>query len=254
MAAKKSRGATSITWRMLGYIAIFTIFMLLIVWIFQVLLLGRFYESTKLAELNRAANEIEENIDNEEALQSLSAHYASEYQMYMRVFETESGVSEQIVGGQIFGSYFIRNAEPGELQRLYNSAAARPDKTYFEPKTIYLRPAGLAGEEHEVDVEERKEMICVRIVKSEDAEYVIMLDILYTPLDATVTTLMKQFSWICLVLLSGAVILAAVLSKWVAQPLVRMNEEAKKLGKGDFNVQFPSGGFLETRELAECYR
>ena len=235
---------------MLGYIAVFTLFMLLIVWVFQVVLLERFYESTKFSELDRAANEISEKIDDKEALEALSARYASEYQMYVRVFATQNNFSEQIVGGQIFGNYYIRNASPDELQRLYAKALAAPEKTYFEPRTIRLRPHGL-GDEQEVDTEDRKEMICVRIVKGETQDYVIMLDIMYTPLDATVSTLMKQFSWICLVLLGGALILAAVLSKWVAQPLVRMNEEAKKLGSGNFDVSFPEGGFIEMRELSD---
>ena len=250
MSDKRTKNATSIKWRMLGYIAVFTLFMLLIVWVFQVLLLERFYESTKFSELDRAASEVSERLESREDLEALSVHYALEYQMYVRVFEVNNGIGEQIVGGKIFGNYYIRSASDEDLERLYLKAATSQDKTYFEPRTILLRPHGDEGEEA-FETEERKEMICVRIVDLKDQKYIIMLDIMYTPLGATVSTLMKQFSWICLVLLGGALILAAVLSKWVAQPLVRMNEEAKKLGTGNFDVRFPDSGILEMRELSD---
>ncbi|MBE6600317.1 MAG: HAMP domain-containing histidine kinase, partial [Ruminococcaceae bacterium] len=244
---KKDQSAVSIKLRMLAYIAAFTLFMLLLVWVFQVLLLGRFYESTKLSELNSAADEISANIENEEKLNELSVKYATEYQMYVRVFKIESGISEQIVSSQIFGSFYIRAANNTELSRLYEKALGTG--TYYEPRII--RENYTQSSESQTDDEARKEMICVRIIENEEYDYVLMLDIIYTPLGATVTTLMKQFSWICLVLLGGAVILAAAMSKWVSQPIVKMNEEAKKLGRGDFDVSFPRDGYLETRELAD---
>lgn len=248
---QNDKSGISIKWRMLVYIGAFTLFMLLLVWVFQVLLLGRFYESTKLSELNAAADEISENIDDEEALSALALKYATEYQMYIRIFATENGVSEQIVSGQVFGSFFIRTANDKELSRLTDLAASSSGKTYFERRTVRENYPEFDDAENKGKGEDRKEMICVRIVSGKECDYVVMLNIIYTPLGATVTTLMKQFSWICLVLLGGALILAAVMSKWVSQPLIKMNEEAKKLGKGDFDVSFPRDGYLETRELAD---
>ncbi len=246
------KSAISIKWRMLAYIAAFTVFMLLFVWVFQVLLLGRFYESTKLSELNSAADELSASLENEEALDALAVKYATEYQMYTRVFRLESGVAEQLVSGQIFGNFYIRTASDAELSRLYQLASSGKEKTYFERRTVKeLYPPAPESDTSAPKVEERKEMICVRLVEQDGYTYIILLDIIYTPLGATVTTLMKQFSWICFVLLGGAVILAAAMSKWVSQPIVKMNEEAKKLSRGNFDVSFPRDGYLETRELAD---
>ncbi len=234
---------------MLAYVAAFTLFLLLIVWIFQVLLLGRFYESTKLSELDHAADEISANLDDEATLEALTSQYASEYQMYIRVFVTTNGVSEQIAVGQAFGNYYIRSASSDDLGRLYSEASKNSSETYFERRTVAPYPHFEDGSE--VNNDERKEMICVRIISGDEHKYIIMLNIIYTPLDATVTTLMKQFSWICLIILGGTLIFAAAMSKWVSQPLVKMNEEARKLGRGDLNVSFSRDGYLEIRELAD---
>ena len=251
MIGNQNRSAVSIKWRMLAYIGAFTLFMLLIVWIFQVLLLGRFYERTKISELDMAANELAKNIDDIEALESLASQYSTEYQMFIRIFTVENGVVEEYVGAHVIGGYFIRDASLEELGELYREAKQSGNKTHFERRTVNRSAKPYNSEDFPQNTEPLKEMICVRIVSGEDSEHVIMLNIIYTPLNATVGTLMKQFSWISMILLGGAIILAAFMSKGVSQPLFKMNEEAKKLGKGDFDVSFPRDGYLETRELAD---
>ena len=121
---KRDRGAISIKWRMLLYIGAFTVLMLVFVWVFQVLLLDRFYESTKLAELDSAADEMVENIDDKEVLENLAIQYATDYQMYVRVVEIKKGTGLQIVSAQPFGNYYIRNADDQAILRLYQLAVA----------------------------------------------------------------------------------------------------------------------------------
>ncbi len=249
MSKENKRGEISIKRKMLAYIAAFTLFMLLIVWIFQVVLLGRFYESTKYSELDHAAIDLSQNVSDIEALEALAAKYSSEYQMFIRIFTTNSGITEEIVRAHVIGNYFIRSATLGELEGLYEKAENSAQKTYFLRRTVTVPKEEAKNLEYQG--EPQKEMICVRVVEGENYEYVIMLNIIYTPLNATVKTLMKQFSWICLILLSGAIILAAFMSKGVSRPIIEINEEAKKLGRGNFDVSFPRDGYLETRELAD---
>ena len=249
MSGNNKLGEISIKWKILAYIAAFTLFMLLIVWIFQVVLLGRFYESTKYSELDHAAIDLSQNISDVEALEALASRYSSEYQMFIRIFTTNSGITEEIVRAHVIGNYFIRNATAVELEELYEKAEKSAQKTYFLRRTVTVPKEEAKALGHREDPQ--KEMICVRVVEGENYEYVIMLNIIYTPLNATVKTLMKQFSWICLILLSGAIILAAFMSKGVSHPIVKINDEAKKLGRGDFDVDFPRDGYLEIRELAD---
>ena len=83
------------------------------------------------------------------------------------------------------------------------------------------------------------------------AEYVILLDSELTPVSATISTLKAQFFLIAVVLLLGALLLAYLISRRVSRPLVRMNEAAQTLAKGEYDVHFAGQGYRETRELAK---
>ena len=72
---RKAKGM-SIRWKLIVYLAIFTAFALLVIWIFQVLLLNRFYETIKIDELNSAAATISEAVSE---VDSLDENIASVY-------------------------------------------------------------------------------------------------------------------------------------------------------------------------------
>ena len=49
----------------------------------------------------------------------------------------------------------------------------------------------------------------------------------------------------------ASVVIALVLSDVIAKPLVRLNEGAKKLSKGNYNADFNGSGYLEVKELSD---
>ncbi len=56
--------------------------------------------------------------------------------------------------------------------------------------------------------------------------------------------------YISLILICVSALAAYIISSRVTRPVVAMNEEAKKLAKGDYNVNFSGGSYLETCQLA----
>lgn len=72
-----------------------------------------------------------------------------------------------------------------------------------------------------------------------------------TPVDATVSTLKMQLYIITAIMILASVAIALVLSDVIAKPLVRLNESAKKLSKGNYNADFNGTGYLEVKELSD---
>lgn len=72
-----------------------------------------------------------------------------------------------------------------------------------------------------------------------------------TPVDATVSTLQTQLYIITAIMILASVTIALVLSDVIAKPLVRLNEGAKKLSKGNYNANFNGCGYLEVKELTD---
>ncbi|WP_034328227.1 HAMP domain-containing sensor histidine kinase [Alkaliphilus transvaalensis] len=72
-----------------------------------------------------------------------------------------------------------------------------------------------------------------------------------TPVDATVSTLQMQLLIITGIILLLATLLAMIISKHISNPIEQINQSAKVLAKGNYEIEFEGKGFLEIRELAD---
>ncbi len=72
-----------------------------------------------------------------------------------------------------------------------------------------------------------------------------------TPVEATVSTLRLQLYVISGLVLFFAIIFAIVIARHISKPIEEINQSAKVLATGSYNIYFSSRGFLEIRELSE---
>lgn len=79
-------------------------------------------------------------------------------------------------------------------------------------------------------------IIYVDVLTSDNTACVLMVNTVLTPVSATVDTLRIQLIWITVVMIILSLLIALVISKKVSRSMIRVNNAAKKLAKGDFNV------------------
>lgn len=251
----------SVTSKLLFYFLIFLIMMLLVVWVFQVMLLNVFYRNTKMNEMERISETIQDAI----AIGNIqpSSHVisrAEEYLICIRVFRVLPGDKiEQLWDVDVNDECFLHSIPEEKLRMLYHKALAQDGHL----QTVFPR----SDRHPEFEVEsgqapdhvgnriftERLSMIGVDVCYAgqEQVPYVIMVNSALTPLSATVATLRVQFVWIAMILVGLALLMAMVFSRSIVSPIVRMNQTAKQLAKGNYDVHFEGEGYLETRELAD---
>jgi signal transduction histidine kinase len=284
---EKSRGI-GIQWRLMGYLGGFVLFILIILWLFQIMLLVPFYEDIKNRELQQTADVLCAVLSNREMLdeQELTTlkdavwDCAETYSMCITVWRVESGRARFLTEADVSEDCIIHKVSGGrQFARLYRYAVENGGsygcKVKFhsggmtwmdnhgneyteEPwagsdaATGEQDSAPPAGNESLVPNNEDISALYMRLVQGADnKEYIILLDSELMPVSATVSTLKVQFFWIAALLLLGALLLAYLISRRVSRPLVRMNETARMLAEGNYDVHFTGRGYLETRELAE---
>jgi len=71
-----------------------------------------------------------------------------------------------------------------------------------------------------------------------------------TPIQTMTTTLKYQFWFIGGAMILMAFVFAAIISKMITKPLVKMNDAAKKLAEGNYEADFSGKGYREINELA----
>jgi signal transduction histidine kinase len=79
----------------------------------------------------------------------------------------------------------------------------------------------------------------------------IIVDSVITPVGATVRTLVVMLMYISIFTIFAALIIAFLLARRIANPIIRMNKSAKRLAKGDYSTRFDSSGYLEIEQLNE---
>ncbi len=266
-----------IQWRLLGYLSLFVAFILIVLWAFQIWLLIPFYEEIKNRELEETGTHLSQFLKEDldvaqgdiEVLQKELWSLAEEYSVCITVWKLDKGMARFMAEADISDDCIIHRVTGGDLLgRLYGSA--REHGGHYACKVKFYRDGMILvdenGKTHTPAVpsedipsgaDDRQEgggfsALHMRLCRgADDEQYIVLLDAELTPLSATVMTLRTQFYLIAVILLLAALLLAYLMSRRISRPLVRMNEVARALAKGEYDVHFAGNGYRETRELAE---
>lgn len=263
-------GRISISWKLFAYLALFTAFILIVVWIMQIGLLNYFYSQSKYQELDTADRVITEAVQaGPSELERAVKDCATAYVLCIRVFRVDGPAAQQIVSAEVSGDCLIHRISDKYLTFLYNEAIANGGlyTKRLSPESLFLtNPEAMAGWEDVKRPPERENfreqlqtpvmdrsvnMIHVRVITGSAGEsYILMLNSELEPLNATVQTLKTQFWVIAFILLWGALFLAILISRNISAPIKKMSRAAKRLAKGRYDADFRADGYREVVELS----
>ncbi len=268
----RSEGRISISWKLFVYLGIFTLFILLVVWVMQIGLLNYFYSQSKSKELDIADTAITSTVrDDPAALEEVVNTCAADYLLCIRVFRLEGKAARQIASADVSNDCLIHRISDSYFNILYDKAVSNGNvyTKRVSPSALFLTdPDAMAGGVSSQRPPDNKEnfrhilwssmqegdasMVRVRVFTGGLGEtYVLMIDSELEPLNATVETLKTQFWMIAFILLWGALVLAILISHNISEPIKKMNRAAKRLAKGQYDADFRVSGYREVTELSE---
>ncbi len=256
---KKRIEGFSIRCKLIVYFAIFVAIAIMVMWVFQVYLLNNFYEYVKRRELARGAQTLTHYLGQDDlgthaydqALDGVMsvAIYRIDGEEVSRLVSVDAtgqaGVtlpSEQILQlckkateneGSFTGRFTLGGLEVDS--RKWPFPIPRENKETPQTNTTNIR------------------LVHLEYVKGagQGGDYLIILNANLQPLDSTVQILKTQSLWVTAILLVCAGVLVFYLYRHISSPLVKMNEAAKQLAHGKYDVEFSGEGYRETHELAE---
>lgn len=254
-------GAISVRWKLAAYIAIFAGVILLIAWIFQVFLLDTFYHSVKQLELEETADELMCELEGDE-LENTCYHAAVEHSMCIMVYRIEGKQPQKVVDVDATGSNVIMTMTDKRLETFYQKAEQNGGSylstvsfggVEIENEALFDKFPFATDENRPHRVPNRNlRMLYVRLARTESGErYMILLDTHFQPLDSMVRTLTMQYFWIFAIVLLLAGVMVLLMYRKISAPIIRMNEDAKRLALGKYDTVFSGEGYRETRELAD---
>ncbi len=224
---KKSRKKRSLALSILSYFILFSIAILIFLWVFQILCLNAFYKVSRKKIINNSINYLSKNYDEENFEEifdeiSINNDICIELVKNGKIEYTSSSIDKKCMSRNNYGLFDFQNKFIRNKLNYSEDEIINPN---FNNKTL------VAG---------------VRL----DKNTYLFVNTSLVPLDDSIKQLKSQFIYIAIIILFISVLAAYFISKRLSIPIIRINNKAKKIGEKDYSVVFENNtNILELDEL-----
>lgn len=249
-------------WRIFVYFLIFTLIMVVFLWLFQIVYLDNFYERVKKQQIEAAYSAIALNI-NRDDLPDYVNDVAVHFNLCVRVYalESEAGLiygAQEAASADLLGDCIIHHVDDQEIARFYREAKAAESTGFMEIFTR-VRFGTYEAEDQALpqfamtkDEGLSKSLVYARLTQNDAGDtYFLLLNSSITPVTATVATLRIQLIITTALLVILALLISLLIARRLSRPISRLNAAAKRMAAGDLSGNFPAGSYPEISELAQ---
>lgn len=265
MKAKKHR-TFSIKWNIFSSLLVFIFIIIVILYLFQVAFLENFYRLIKSRSIKEVANEVNE-VMNKASSKKVLDEMAKNKQFCVIVYDEKGSQTYRNEGDP---RCRIKESLYKNQKKMIEKLSKKANKQGKASSLIEDIKWDLSNDTHikispDINFEpieeqplaikkaEKKgmqDMTYISVIKNKEKKLqTIIISAQLSPVDATIETIQAQFLIIVLILILVAIILVFVLSRIIAKPIISINQSAKILAKGNYEVRFHAKGYLEIQEL-----
>ena len=237
---KKSQSLTTKLWIYLG---VFTVVIMLTLWILQIILLNTMYEGMKIKEINKIGNSIADDI----------IKNPDNFDEYWYGHSFRRGLFAVLIsesGEVIKTSNFMSEPSPPP-----HNTEQKPNMLKDEVFENVIEKTNLSDNGRCCFAADIKRMHThtvvygAKILNGGNINYLCIMAPLEA-VDATRQVLQKQLMIVSVISIVIALILAYFIAKRTAKPIKNMASDAATLSRGNYTVQFKGGTYREINELA----
>lgn len=212
------------------YLIIFSASILLFLWLFQIIFLKTYYREFRLNKLENSVKKV------------LNSFHDSNYEDLLDDISLEDEICIEVVN----------NNMTKYLSVIYNKgcmgAETSIENSYYKKDFIN---SNLSKKVYTLINPRFKNKTIIYGIKLDDSNYAFVSASL-EPIDTTITVLKKQFIYVTMLVIILSLIVSYFVSRKISSGVIKINREAKKLSKGNFDVKFDTDQpILELSELAE---
>lgn len=230
---KKKIDFNSIKAATMVYFMLFSVFLICIIWVLQDFFLNNYYELLRSQEASRTANTIElQYMERDKNFHTFALDTARSSSIYIRLDEGD-------ISNIFDGTSNLKNSYA--LSDHLKNAKDKLDSSPLDSVT-----AKIVDKKNNI-----KYLVYVSNLGNPSGFATLYVVTPLIPDKSTVMIIRSMLLYISLIVLVLALFLSIFLSHKLAQPIENITESARKLSKGNYNVQFDGGNFTETNDLAK---
>lgn len=250
----------SIKWNVFFCLLLFTAVIILILWLCQVAFLDDIYKAVKMGEIRDSAAKITKALNTDDPGSVVDE--IGENSTCVTVMDISSKVTfVPLYTHHSISSCVIHSIDMESIFTLYNHATKNDGVSiqrfmYDSGRRKYI---GIEGELFDKSLlgeynKDLPESIIYSSLATDDKgrELFILLNTEISPVNATVGTLNKILKVVSIILVGFSLLLATLISLMVTRPIVKLTEEARKLGREDYSAKFDQESYREVAQLSSA--
>ena len=239
--------------KIFAFFALFSVITLTILWLFQMVLLPRFYTTITRNRMASGAVAIL-NAQNTDAMRAIAERVSLDHNAGVRIFTVEGNRVRTIASIKDELGPVIHILSQTQLNDLYDMAEADPDGAWVHYRLLEdgFRYAWEedGGEPNGNPVDERQ-VYALLGTAPDGHKYFILLDVPHQPIDGMVAVFSIQLMVLTGVLLVVSALLALLAARRISAPLAVLNDAARSLPDGNYPRDYRAAGYREVAELSE---
>ena len=236
----------SIRIKIFAYLLIFCALLIGLLWLFQVVFLDDIYKTIKIAEIKSDMNLLVDNIENDDIAQ-IALNIAGSQDINVEIFDARGLI---IFGANGTGQTRTRVSDL-EKTRMYLMAVENNGEYLEYPNDRETaQPNTPMGVILTASFMQQRIQYCKIVSAASGASYTIFLEAIISPVNATVNTLQIELLFITGFMIVFSVVIALLIARRVSKPIVSLNNSAKILAAGRYDVHFTGKGYKEISELS----
>lgn len=202
----------------------FSIIILVFLWLFQVVSLKSYYELSTKREISKVVDKVEKN------------YTKTDYEEYFNKLSFNTDMCIELYDGVL---------------RSYSSFSCNTKSIEFSREKRDFILNNYESQGYEVEDQTVNSKVLLYGIKLEPNKYAFIQASL-VPVESTVKILKQQLMIVSIVVCVLSLLVAIFISKRISKPIEQINENAKKLSKGEYDVTFNEKSTInEINELNE---
>lgn len=223
----------SLKFKLWAYFSIFAISIFIILWFAQVIFLQSYYTTMKKAEVIK-----------------LSEKIYDEYKKGNFINSIDQIAYKNSIGISIVDTY-------GNV--LYTSQIQEDDNPRNQKPNILLNNADIVNQiinspngkvSYTMQIDRIKSKLFVYGMLLDKSNLCLVMTSSIDPIDSTISVLKNQLTYVTIISLVFSFVISIFISEKLSKPITKMNESAKRLKSGDYDVIFEKGDYTEIDNLA----
>ncbi len=241
----KVKESKSITFMLWVYFIILAVVIFILLWFMQVVFLQTYYSTMKKAETSQLGVDVESIFKN-----------ALDYKDQIDKLGYKNSASIYIL--EMDGDLFYTNTSYAGIN--YSNTTQNGMVAQLPGRNVFIDISEIAEKIKESpvkkvsytsEIDRLKTQIYVYGKTIPDTEYCYVILMPIDPIDATSSVITNQLMYITVISLIISTVISLFMSRKISRPIKKINDTAKQLGKGDYNIKFEECGCEELDELAQ---